>query len=81
MVMGSLKTAFSNSLILKMFNFVHNFIHYFHLYIIVCEQDGYNGVVDANPDLKWWFDELEATAKKLGEQGQKCKALNGIKKL
>lgn len=35
-------------------------------------------LVDENPELKWWFDEVEKSTEKLLEAAKKCDSLSGI---
>lgn len=42
-------------------------------------QDGYKNVTENYPNLKEWFDDIEATAKNLTEFNKQCQALTGIR--
>lgn len=44
-------------------------------------QDGYQKVVDENPDLKSWFDDIQSTFAKLSDDSKQCDELTGLAKL
>ncbi|XP_055325843.1 uncharacterized protein LOC129579701 [Sitodiplosis mosellana] len=45
---------------------------------IQCIRDGVQTVIDDNPELQWWFDEVEKSMTKLQENAIKCASLTGI---
>lgn len=44
------------------------------------QKDGVQKVIDDNPELQWWFAEVEKAVKRLTEAAKKCESLTGIDK-
>ncbi|XP_055318003.1 uncharacterized protein LOC129576662 [Sitodiplosis mosellana] len=47
---------------------------------IQCIRDGTVTIIENNPDLKTWFDDVEKTAENLKEAGIRCYSYSGIRK-
>lgn len=44
-------------------------------------KDGYTSVVDENPNLKSWFDDIASTSAALSDDAKQCDKLTGIPKV
>lgn len=42
-------------------------------------QDAYKKVLDANPEVQSWLEEIQILSQKVAAEGQKCKQLTGLK--